>query len=192
MRPMHWIQALVARRNVLTETVTSHPGSVVRLLPQVYGLVPLTDDFSASLSATDLPLHDPLPMPAEEIPPGVCAYAARLSMQGPVAFIATYIFGGTGGQDAVVWDRGEIVATFHEDEDSMSAWPDSSISRALRYMGVVAQPSEDEFDALGLGTHRSTEDWAKGSEEIFREPLLGKSRESVLPVVEHKPWWKIW
>jgi hypothetical protein len=167
---MHWIQALVAPRNVFAGIRDSYPTAAVRLLPQNLCLVPITEDFAASLGAAGLAAGDPVEMPAQEMTPGVCAFAADASFRGPVVFVATYIHGGTGGQDALVWAQGKLVGSFHEDEDSMSTWPNSSISRALRQAGVVARPGEDEFDAIGLGTHRSTEGWAEGTDEILPRP----------------------
>lgn len=36
----------------------------------------------------------------------------------------------------------------------------SPISRALARLGVTRAGARDEFDAVGLGRHRSTENWA--------------------------------
>lgn len=188
---MHWIQALVAPRAVFSNVRESHPTAVVRLLPQDWCLVPITDEFAASLSAAGLAAGDPAEIPAQEMAPGVCAFAAEASLRGPVAFVATYIHGGTGGQDALVWVQGKLVGTFNEVEDSMSVWPDSSISRALRQAGVVARPGEDEFDAIGLGAHRSTEGWAEGTEEILPAPL-SELKAVVAMRSKEKPWWKFW
>ena len=75
----------------------------------------------------------------------------------------------------------------------MSAWPDSSISRALRQAGVVARPGEDEFDAIGLGTHRSTEGWAEGTGEVLPASLPVRDLGAMVSVrSKEKPWWKFW
>jgi hypothetical protein len=190
---MHWIQALVAPKYVLENAGTAHPAAVVRLLPQNFCLVPITAAFAASLQESGRLASDPAVMPANEMPPGVCAFAAQASHRGPVIFVATHIHGGTGGQHALVWERGEITLSLHEDEDTMSAWPNSSISRALRHVGVVARPKEDEFDALGLGTHRSTDKWAQSVEEIFPAAILERDvPESISLLDKKKTWWRFW
>jgi hypothetical protein len=36
-----------------------------------------------------------------------------------------------------------------------------AINTALRFVGVVKDGHRDEFEALGLGLHRATENWQK-------------------------------
>lgn len=189
---MHCIQALVAPRHVFANLQQTVPSAMVRQLPQDFCLVPITEEFVADLSTAGWAVGDPTNMPAQEMEPGVCAIAADASFRGPVVFIATYIHGGTGGQDAVVWKQGKILASFHEDEDSMSAWPDSSISRALREVGVLARPGEDEFDAIGLGTHRSTSGWAESTAVVFPASLPLKGNITIPFSEVQRPWWKFW
>ena len=189
---MHWIQALVSPREVFANVRETHPVAVVRLLPQGFCLIPITEKFVAGLSAAGWAADDPPSIPALDMAPGVCAFATDASFRGPVVFVATYIHGGTGGQDAVVWNQGKLVTSFHEDEESMSTWPDSSISRALRKVGILARPGEDEFDAIGLGTHRSTEAWAAGIEKIIPARLIAQVNTTIPPGEARRPWWKLW
>ena len=42
-------------------------------------------------------------------------------------------------------------------------WPNSSISQALRLIGVVTEQGMDEFDTLGLGRHRETHQWVESA-----------------------------
>jgi hypothetical protein len=61
------------------------------------------------------------------------------------AIIQTDYFGGAGSQVAAVY-RGRATvmpATY------------GAINAALRHLGVVARPGQDEFDTVGLGRHRS-------------------------------------
>lgn len=54
-------------------------------------------------------------------------------------------------QSAVAWREGEIVlgpAYYHD-----------AINRALRLLGVEARGEWDEFDTIGLGWHRDTDEW---------------------------------
>ena len=190
---MHWIQALVAPRHLMADIKTAFPSAVVRNLPQGLGLIPISDAFAASLLGSGLAARDPLELPAQELTPGLYALASDFSHRGIVVFVATYIHGGTGGQDALVWENGNLTLSLHEGEDTMSAWPDSSISRALRYAGVVARPGEDEFDAIGLGTHRSTEKWEQETEEILPAALLVQSVPTSPPSLAAKrTWWRLW
>lgn len=158
---MHWIQALIGPAEVLVEARQRLPSAVPCPLTQGLALVPITDRLADALkNMTDGASSALLPK-SGEMAPGVAALASELSRKGPIVYAATFIFGGTGGQDAVVWIDGEVVLNIGDDEDSMSAWPDSPISRALRRIGVIAAAGEDEFDAIGLGRYRSNEAWAQ-------------------------------
>lgn len=170
---MHWVQALIAPDQMFLNFQSKFPSAVVRQLPQGFSLVPITEEFAAALKS--LASADPVPPLVDEIEPGVAALASELSAGGIVVYAATFMFGGNGGQDALVWRDRELVLKLCENDDNRSSWPDSSISRALRYAGVVAGKGEDEFDALGLGWHRSNEDWAAGEGPVMDAsgPKLG-------------------
>lgn len=158
---MHCIQVLIGRAEVLAEAKRRFPSAVPCPLAQGLALVPITDRLVDALEAIAHDAADTLLPKSGEMAPGVAALAAELSRKGPVVYAATFLFGGTGGQDAVVWIEGEVVLNLGDDEDSMSAWPDSPISRALRHIGVVTAKGEDEFDAISLGRYRSNEAWAQ-------------------------------
>lgn len=158
---MHAIQALIARADILAEAKQRLPAAVPCPLAQGFALVPITDLLADALESGAQDATDALRLHSGDIARGVAALAAELSRHGPVVYAATFLFGGTGGQDAVVWIDGEVVLNIGDDEDSMSAWPDSPISRALRRIGVVTAAGEDAFDAIGLGRYRSNEAWAQ-------------------------------
>jgi hypothetical protein len=158
---MHWVQALIAPQDSMVEVRRLIPSLIVCPLPQGLALVPLTRQAEQDLGASAFASMEPSPPLAEEMAVGVAALAARLSIHGPVVYTATFIHGGTGGQDALVWVAGELVLSLHDSEENPSQWPNSAISRALRHIGVTAHKGQDEFDAIGLGNHRSNEGWAK-------------------------------
>ncbi|MGN6153600.1 MAG: hypothetical protein ACTHOH_16585 [Lysobacteraceae bacterium] len=150
-RAMHCIQALIGAIDVIAPMRERLPAAVVCPLPQGFALVPITDRLADALDNDAHATADVLPAKAHDMAAGVAALASALWMCGPIVRAATCFFGGTGGQQAVVWRDGEVVLEIVEDEDDRAAWPDSPISRALRRIGVVAAAGEDEFDALGLG-----------------------------------------
>jgi hypothetical protein len=84
--------------------------------------------------------------------------AARAARQGPVAYAEAEYFGGVGEQRAVVWKDGQV--TLLESELP------GAINTALKTLGAQRAPSsmtgslQDEFDSVGLGRHRSTQEWA--------------------------------
>jgi hypothetical protein len=104
---------------------------------------------------------DPRFAPAQLFPPGFEVLLAAWSVAGPVAYAEAEYFGGIGSQFAAVWRGGTLVLgplVLTEDEPVPApGW--TPISQALRHLGVPADGHYDEFDAIGLGRHRYTEDW---------------------------------
>lgn len=170
---MHWVQAFIASEKVFQNIREEIPHAVICPLPQNLFLLPITlgveSDLQEKFAAMDP--HEPL---AEEIAPGVAGLAAKLSSIGPLVYAATFIHGGTGGQDALVWINGELVLKLHDNEDKMSQWPDSPISRELRYLGVTTKENQDEFDALGLGKENHNDSWT----ETYINDLIMKFSEN--------------
>lgn len=80
--------------------------------------------------------------------------ARRCSVHGPIAYVATDYFGGTGTQAAAAWNAGEIV----EEPDVGKG---SRVNIALGAIGLEREPGLDAFDTLGLGDVRSMSDFSK-------------------------------
>lgn len=158
---MHWIQVLIGPVEALVDARSYLPSAIVCPLPQGLALMPLTDSVETELRKGASDANQMVLPPSGEMASGLAELASALSGRGPIVYAATFIHGGTGGQDAVVWIEGEVVLNIGDDEESMSAWPNSPISRALRRIGVIAAEGEDEFDAIGLGRYRSNESWAQ-------------------------------
>ena len=101
-----------------------------------------------------------LTKPIRDFSKGLQALAIKISSDSPIAYITTYYFGGLGGQDALVWDKGSLRLS-PTTQGYNRIWPNSPISQALRMVGVVAEKGMDEFDTVGLGKHRETHGWAE-------------------------------
>jgi hypothetical protein len=92
------------------------------------------------------------------------AIACQASRAGLVAYLEAEIFGGAGDQAAVAWRDGEVclgpftTQGWAQEPSNRVQWP---LNRALRELGVARGEAFDEFDAVGLGKHRHTEDWLK-------------------------------
>jgi hypothetical protein len=87
-------------------------------------------------------------------------WAQRNSHQFPLAYVQTEYFGGPGEQAAMVWAAGSVV--FGPVKTSEEPLLEGAVNRAVRYLGVERGAVRDEFDALGLGRHRSNETWLSG------------------------------
>jgi len=62
-------------------------------------------------------------------------------------------YAGVGTQASVGWCDGAL-------RHGPVVAPDA-INRALRFLGVQPQDGKDEFDTVGLGRRRSTDDWTR-------------------------------
>lgn len=157
---MHDVKALIASASILTEVAARFGSAVLCPLVQGFALLPLTDIVVREIATAEKTSETETSVMAD-IAPGVAPLAYRLSLKGPVAYISTEFFGGTGGQDAVVWTHAAVAFQLTDGgEVDNIGWPNSPVSQALRSIGVIAAPSQDEFDTVGLGRHRSTSGWA--------------------------------
>ena len=157
---MHDVNALIAKSDTLAAGTRRFDSAIVCPLAQGFSLVPLTDALAKEIASHQPDLKTVGPKPLQDMSDGLHALAIEMSRHTPVAYIATYYFGGQGGQDALAWDSGGL--TFSPTTQGYDQhWPNSPISQALRAIGVVADEGMDEFDTVGLGKHRETHRWAE-------------------------------
>jgi hypothetical protein len=74
-----------------------------------------------------------------------------LSQNRTIAYIEAEIFGGSGMQASFIFSNGVQVG--------QPIVADDAINQALRSLGVSKGNSIDEFEAVGLGLHRDTDQW---------------------------------
>jgi hypothetical protein len=156
---MDQVQALIAKTDKLAAHALRFESAVTCPLVQGYSLLPITDALAKALAGYQWSSEAALTHSSLELPDGLNGFACEISHDCPVAYINTYYFGGHGGQDALVFDKGRL--GFSPATDGYNhCWPDSSISQALRAIGVEAEVGKDAFDTVGLGAHRETHRWA--------------------------------
>ena len=156
---MHEVEALIANSNGLAARTRQFESAIVCPLVQGFSLLPFTEAFAQELGEYQIETRAALAKPIRYISDGLHALAIDLSHKSPVAYVSTYYFGGQGGQDALVWDKGTLQFSPTSPGYEQN-WPNSPISQALRMIGVVAEQGMDEFDTIGLGKHRKTHQWA--------------------------------
>jgi hypothetical protein len=156
---MHDVEALIAKSDMLAAGASQFESAIICPLVQGFSLLPITDALTKELAGYRAAARVASDKPIRNISDGLRALAIDISHDSPVAYINTYCLGGQGGQDALVWDKGNLrfspTSSGYEQN-----WPNSPISQALRMIGVVAEAGEDEFDTLGLGKHRETHRWS--------------------------------
>ncbi|UJW30437.1 MerR family transcriptional regulator [Saccharothrix sp. AJ9571] len=150
------LQAVIASEPVLRDLAGDIEEACIVPLCQHLWLLPMTDAFFDAVTVLDAPEIDGF----RETPAGFGSALAACSAKGPVAYVEAEFFGGDGTQVAQVWNDGEVVlGPLHLAEDEPFPSIGSPISRALRQLEVAKGEHLDEFDAVGLGRHRDTEDW---------------------------------
>jgi hypothetical protein len=139
------LQAIVGPKEAL-EGVTLRK-AVSCPLPQSQGLIVLTKACREEHGIAFLPLTDG----GGAVPEAVAAACSVASRRARVAYVEAELFGGSGCQASIVWDKGEITTG--------PSVGQHAINQALLLLGVRTAPGQDEFDALGLGRHRDIEHW---------------------------------
>jgi hypothetical protein len=119
-------------------------------LEQGFSLFPLTDELLDSL-------HIPRSKGLEEssnLPNELMAFLSKLSTVGPLLYFETEYFGGEGSQLAVMFEDKKIV--FGPSQNFIGP-----INDGLRLLGIQTKSNNDEFDSIGLGQHRFSQDWLR-------------------------------
>jgi hypothetical protein len=156
---MYRLEAVIGPEPVLRAVVGSIREARVVALDQHLSMLPMTDELFAALTVAGAPELGGF----RKAPAGSGRVLADCSVTGPVAYVEAEYFGGLGSQSAQVWDGGRVVLEgTHVDEEDSAPAEDSPISRALRRLGATRGERIDEFDAVGLGRHRDTDDWLPG------------------------------
>ena len=155
------LAAVVARREPLGRVADSVPRAQVVPLADEIELIPVTYALLEEGSGTRE--VDPFPLLSGAAPPPWLTEQLRqASHHGRVAYVEAEFFGGEGVQAAIGWENGEIALgpMVEEDDDLPPPLEQGAINQALRWLGVrVARGRIDEFETVGLGRHRETDDW---------------------------------
>jgi hypothetical protein len=156
------------------EAVSSLPerfGEAKRVpLTPTLSLVLLTSRLARELGERSRRERSPL-LFKNRVPGALERFLVEASHAAPVAYVEAEFWGGEGHQAAAVWDRGVRVLDVIEPEPEagVPARPlrEGAINQALRRLGVRVTGGEvDEFDSVGLGRFRSTEEWLDAAEEL--------------------------
>lgn len=115
-------------------------------------MIPLAEDLVSEIQTAAVAPGGPSVAGAFEfLYPGVEAWAQTLSSDTAIAYLETEYVGGEGFERAGVWSRGKIALGPLDGA--------GSINQALRALGVQPAPGIEEFELVGLGRHRSLEEW---------------------------------
>jgi hypothetical protein len=159
----HHIRGFIALRDNLARAVAGMLGAKVALLSLDFGFLPITDQLAGD---EELAPFEHL----ERLTARLRAWAEEASANFPIAYVETDYFGGRGSQAAMAWIGGRLalgpIRTSDLQDGRVHATTpllDRAINQALRLIGVKRGREQDEFDALGLGRHRSNDSWLSDS-----------------------------
>ena len=106
--------------------------------------------------------------------PVVVAWAAEMSFEAAVVYVQDDCVGGHCAQASLGWRDGQIALgplTSPATDPAPTSSQRGAINRALRLLWVKRREGRDEFDTLGLGTYRWTDDWWRHrSEKRLEDP----------------------
>lgn len=116
-------------------------------LPQDFVLIPMNKALREKFEISVLPLLEGNKGDLATL----CNFGFSLSDGARAAYIEAEFFGGEGMQVSMVFENGKII--------SDAVVSKNAINLALQFLGVTKSSSFDEFETLGLGKHRDTEQW---------------------------------
>jgi hypothetical protein len=144
------LQALVGDESVLR---AASPADVTVIpLPQHKALIPLSTIVQDRYGIPFLPFTDE---GVDSVTSTVMEFILPFARCGRIVYIEAEFFGGDGTQACIMWDRGG--------QPSAPLVDNHAINTALRFLGVKVGNHHDEFDALGLGRYRGTDDWEESA-----------------------------
>jgi hypothetical protein len=144
----HSVIGLIVGTDYVYQICSEYPSFNAVPLEQEFSLFPLADKILTNLGIkypVDLVNSGKLPVEFTDL-------LARLSVVCPLLCFETEYFGGTGNQFAIVFENGKVI--FGPAKSTIG-----SINEGLRLLGVRRKPDYDEFDSIGLGQYRFTDDW---------------------------------
>jgi hypothetical protein len=146
------LQAIIGREAAISRAAKAVSKAVVVPLEQELLMIPLGEDLHDELQTRFAGGEGDHSDHFIYLSVAVAEWIAEASEKGPLAYVEADYFGGIGKQSSVVWKEGKVILEPAHGERG-------PINRALRALGVRAQPNKDEFETVGLRRHRDMEDW---------------------------------
>lgn len=147
------IEALIGPAQVLEPLVQTQRIARIAPLAGDLALLPMVEMLRNVIQKQN---HDPEREPAWPfwyLSPEGAMVVAETCERGALVYVEARFYAGVGTQASVGWRDGAL-------RHGPVVAPDA-INRALRFLGVQPQDGSDEFDTVGLGRRRSTDDWVR-------------------------------
>ena len=142
----HCIRAIIGTHRIIQKLENDWSNAKKIELPQGYGMVFLTDEFSDDVAelynvSDELHCHELVHFTV-----AIAQLLQQYTQNTKLAYVETDYFGGTGTQGGVLYENGQICIAARSGE--------GTINILLRELGVRCEPNKDEFDSLNLGIYR--------------------------------------
>lgn len=183
------LNAIIGFTKAIDTIALDHNDARVVRLSDSFSMIPITEDFYRHIEPDGTRYGDNGGM-FNYLSPRMSELIRFASVNAPVGYFGAEFFGSDGNQCAVIYSEsqtafGPLIAR-------------TAINPALRALGVTRSKGLDEFDTLGLGKHRVTEEWVFPIEAKQTDPLTpAKARDELANEAESRartrhPWWKFW
>jgi hypothetical protein len=146
---MYCLEALIGKGETLKSSTTAYQHAQIILLDQEIAMIPFSDALLKEIEEKDgsEKIEDDFYKFSSQIE----MWAKNISNAGLVIYVEAEFFGGEGSQSSIAWLNGKrVFGPIHELH---------AINKALRLLGVQKKKAHDEFDAIGLGRHRCSNEW---------------------------------
>ena len=146
----HFVTGFITKTDYIHQICSESSSLRSVSLEQGFSLFPLTDKLLDNLRIPRSKGLDDF----NKLPTELTDLLAKLSVICPLLYFETEYFGGDGNQLAVVFENGKMI--FDPAQDVVGP-----INEGLCLLGVEKKANSDEFDSIGLGENRSTDEWLK-------------------------------
>jgi hypothetical protein len=148
---MYCLYGIVGKSRDLLHKSLEYPGASVVHLEQGIGLIPISEKLLNAIEQGETSPGATKEPGFEFLSEGVVAWARRLSRGTTLGYLEAEFISGEGTESAIVWRDGIVVlGPLHGT---------GAVNRALRTLGVTVPSRREEFEEVGLGRHRSPEEW---------------------------------
>jgi hypothetical protein len=143
----YFLQALIGKQQTFKTNISPFQNVRIVTLQQDIAIIPITNELCEEIGVnSEIEKFYKLSPEIEE-------WAQQISAAGFVAYVEAEFFGGTGSQSAIAWNAGSrVINPIHGE---------NAINQILKHLEVNRENAHDEFEAIGLGKHRNTNEWKR-------------------------------
>jgi len=153
---MYCLYGIVGKSRDLLHKSLEYPGACVVHLERGIGMIPISEELLYDIEQDDSSLDATKEHGFEFLSNVLSAWVQSLSQGTTLAYLEAEFISGEGTESAVVWRDGVRVLG--------PLRGTGAVNRALRTLGVSVPSRREEFEVVGLGRHRSPEEWL---EELY-------------------------